>query len=139
MSRGKAWNKQKVLETLKPYFLLGYSITKACNIAGFDPSLVYRWADKDEEIALKIKAWQNKVSAKAREVVVNAILHDQDDQIARWWLERVERTDFAKPNRVELTGQDGQPLQLQKVEVEIINKHETFDDDDGQPKDDTQD
>ena len=103
MAQGKARNKQETIEALEPYFTLGYSVTKACSMAGIPQSTFQTWIDKDENLRLKVTAMQGKVSAKAREVLVKSINNGNEDS-AKWWLERRERESFS--TRHDITSGD---------------------------------
>lgn len=94
MAQGKAWDKENIIELLKPYFKRGNSVTKACKKAGIAQSTVQTWIDHDEELRLKIGVWQNEILEKARENVRNAIVKG-DKEISKWILERMEKDDFS--------------------------------------------
>jgi transposase-like protein len=115
--QGKKWNKDEVLNTLKPYFRLGYNVSKACRCAGIAESTVKHWIQKSEMLRLKVNAWQNEVSAQARANIIHAIKPKKDDEgntipgsaeQSRWWLERREKDDFSIRN--EHTGAEGGPI-----------------------------
>lgn len=108
MPQGVPWEKEKVVEILKPYFLLGYKINKACKLAKFSRDTFQTWYDADPLLQQKVLAWQGMLSAKAREQVAKAI-KDGDMTTARWWLERQEKDEFSA--RSEHTGKDGAPIQ----------------------------
>jgi hypothetical protein len=95
MAQGKKFKKEEVIASLEPLFRLGYSIDKACSLAKFTPSTVYRWAQQEPELATHIKSLQAMVGAKARKNVATAI-NKGDVQSSRWWLERAktDREDF---------------------------------------------
>lgn len=109
MAQGRAWNKQEVIEALKPYWQLGYSTNKACDLAQVPQSTVQTWIGDDEELRLKIKAWQGQVSATARKNVVEKIFGkkettdkdgnvipaiEPDVSLSQWWLERKDKDEF---------------------------------------------
>ena len=66
--QGKAWNKEEVVELLKPKFQLGYSFNKACELINLPPSTFKTWLETDEELRLKVNAWQNEISDLARTI-----------------------------------------------------------------------
>ncbi len=103
MAQGKAWKKEKVIEALEPYFKLGCSINKACSYAGVPQSTVQTWLETDDELRLKIGAWQNEVSLQVAEAIN--------------WLSKKEKDEFA--DRRELTGEDGGAIKVQGVEITI--------------------
>lgn len=101
----KVLNKQETLEALKPYFLLGMSITKACETSGIcDDQTILNWIKKDNTIRAKITGWQNYLSSKAREVWANKIQEEKDYQAAKDWLERKEKQEFSQKTEVENSG-----------------------------------
>lgn len=125
MAQGKAWDKETVTEALRPYFLLGYSVNKACDLAGIPQQTVQTWIGDDEELRLKIKAWQGQVSATARKNVVEKIYGRKsgrdangnpiaeilpDVSLSTWWLERKDKDEFkanenTDTNSIELIAQ----------------------------------
>ena len=131
MAQGKEWDKEKVVEALKPFFLLGYSIRKACIHAGIPHSTVQTWLEKDEELRLQIGAWQNMVNSKARKNLIDTIqgvVRDEHGAIIETipvaqrvatsleWLKGMEKDSFS--TRKELTGPDGEPLNSNLTEEE---------------------
>jgi transposase len=117
MAQGKSWNKEKIIELLKEYLKLGYSVNKACEISGIAQSTVQTWIDKDEELRLKINSWQNEPSVLARRNWIEALKYGKpskfgDDKYtpAKDWLERKEKNEFSL--RQEVTGKDGEKIQL---------------------------
>lgn len=126
MSQGLALDKEKVLESLRPYFLLGYNRNKACVLAKFDPSLLNKWEQADPELSIKINAWIGYVSSKARENLAEEITANKNSETSKWWLERREKKDFS--TRTEITGEEGKPLEaninLSKLTQEELDKLE---------------
>jgi len=112
MAQGKAWDKEKVIEVLKPYLLLGYSITKACELALIPQATVSTWMEKEPELRLLFLSFQGQVSATARKNIVIGIQGQQelkdengkviqeaikpDRDLSKWWLERKDKDEFAE-------------------------------------------
>lgn len=97
MAQGKAFTKEEkdeIVLSLKTYFQLGYSIKRACQNAGFNFQRVYEWVKDDEVLRTKIEAWQNEISAKARENWREQI-RGGDYQASKDWLERREKREFS--------------------------------------------
>lgn len=135
MAQGKAYTKEEkeeVIRSLKKYFLLGYSITKACEYAGFPYQRVYEWVKEDVGLRSKIGAWQGQINAKAREVIAHSILGDEKEGIkpdlrtAQWWAERMEREDFSTRTENDITTK-GEPIT--GFQFEIIDKTEDIEND----------
>lgn len=123
MSQGTGWDRETVVQTLEPYFRLGYSVKKACILANFPFSTFYGWYREDEMLRTRIKALQGMVSARAREVVASSV-KDGNREDARWWLERREKKDFSP--RQEVSGPRGTPLY--DLSKETLEKVEEFED-----------
>lgn len=120
MAQGYQFNKDEILQSLKPYFLLGMSITKACETLGnIQDQTILNWINDDPSIGVKIKAWQNYLSAKAREVWAARIQEGKDYTAAKEWLERKEKSEFS--GRTELTGADGQNFSVNVVNYATDN------------------
>jgi hypothetical protein len=103
-----AYDKEKTLEILKPYFQRGWSVTKVCDKSGYcDDQTILNWMEDDLEIRAKIKVWQNEITEVAVENWKQKI--NEGDYIAsKDWLERKAKDDFS--TRTETTGADGKDL-----------------------------
>lgn len=113
MSQGRAWNKDEVLKVLEPFFKLGCNVAKACEYAGISRTTVQTWIEQDEELRLKVEAWQKELSARARENWAKK-LEEGDYNASRDWLERKDKDEFSQ--RTELTGSEGKDLFLPSEE-----------------------
>lgn len=122
MSQGKAWKKDEVLEILEPYFKLGCNVTKACAYAGIPKSTVQTWLDNDEELRLKVTAWQNEASVQARKTWIRGLKKNSSD--AQNWLTKKEKDEFAE--RKEVTGADGEKLIDPDVKKKSDNAVKSF-------------
>ena len=105
MAQGRAWDKDKVIEALKPYYKLGYSSTKACQYAGIPQPTVTEWLKNDPELLLKVTAWQNEVNATARKNIAKKV-QEGDDETSKWWVERKERDEMSTRTNVDMTSKD---------------------------------
>lgn len=122
MAQGKAWNKEKIIEALEPYLKLGYSVNKSCEIVGIAQSTVQTWIDKEDELRLKIAAWQAEPDHKARKVIVQSIQKGKVED-AKWWAERREKADFSTKQEIDHTTQ-GEKIQsnLPPAVEEVLNQ-----------------
>jgi hypothetical protein len=100
MSQGKRWDKEKVLEVLRPFFELDYSVNKACDFAGIPSPTVHTWILDDEELRLKIQAWRGSGACAARKVILTEIKKGNRED-SKWWLERREKNDFSTKTEQE--------------------------------------
>jgi transcriptional regulator with XRE-family HTH domain len=95
----KPYNKKAVLESLEPFFRLGYSRYKACKLTGFDEGLLNKWEKADSTISIKIDAWIAETNIKAREVWKEEIKQGSY-QASKEWLERREKEEFSLKQEV---------------------------------------
>jgi hypothetical protein len=91
--QGKAYKKDEIIESLKPYFLLGYNRAKSCMFIGFDTSTLCKWEEKDHELSIKIDSWINYINSKARANITESIEKDKDKEDSKWWLTKQDK-DF---------------------------------------------
>lgn len=93
--------KKEIFRSLEPYFSLGYSLNKACILAGIPSSTAHDIISQEEELRIRMGALQNLVTTKARQVVASKIMEDEDASMAKWWLERKESDEFQTRQRVD--------------------------------------
>lgn len=105
MAQGKEWDKDEVIEILKPFFKQGCNVTKACAYAGIPRTTVQTWIENDEVLRLKVGVWQNEPNHLARSNWL-AKMAEGDFDSAKEWLRRKEKDEFSE--RTELTGADGE-------------------------------
>ena len=101
--RGKARTvkeKYELIRSLEHYFKLGYSLNKACELAGIPTSTAHDIINENESLRINMHAMQNLVTTKARQAVVQKI-EDGDVTTAKWWLERKEPSEFQGRQKVE--------------------------------------
>lgn len=110
MSQGIPRNKEKVIEALRPYFELDYSVKKACELVGVPQSTVQTWIDADDDLRVKIQGWQAQSSVLARKNWVEAIekgipTKNGPDKYtpAKDWLERREKGDWSTRTETDIT------------------------------------
>lgn len=110
-AKNRVYDKQKVMnETLKPIFELGYSVRKACDIAGIPSQTVQTWIENDSDLRAKVTIWQNTISQMARKNWQDAIKHGKPSKFgpdkytpAKDWLERREKKDFSTKIETDIT------------------------------------
>lgn len=104
MAQGKEYTieqRMELIEAIKPYLQLGYSLRRACEYAGVSHSTIYNWYINDEALRTEIKAWQGLVNTQARQNIVEHIMGNTkkgikpDLETSKWWAERRERDDFS--------------------------------------------
>lgn len=120
MAYNEPWNKDEIVEALRPYFECGYSVNKACVLAEFPRTTFATWMKEDKELRQKIKSWQNLTSAKARRNLVNAI-EKGDEGTSKWWLERREKNEFSTLTKTDLTS-GGEKIATYDITTDQIRK-----------------
>ena len=82
--RGKTYTQDQrnriVYELLKPYFLLGQSIERACMNAQIPPTTVREWIADDDVVRRQIESWQSYRATRA-ERYVSDVLEDRLENI----------------------------------------------------------
>lgn len=123
MAQGKEWNKDEVVEVLKPYFQLGYTVNRACELAGLPSSTLKTWLSTDNELRLKIRAWQGQIGAKARENLLKSV-KEGSEEASKWWLERniQERKEFS--TRAEVVPNETPDFDFTADEDELALEYE---------------
>lgn len=116
MAQGKEWNKEEVIRTLEPFFKLGCNAKKACAYAGIPYTTVNTWLNDDEELRIKVTAWQNEISMEARKTLKLSI-QSGDKMTALEWIKRKEKDEFSE--RTEQTGADGGAIEIKGIEINV--------------------
>lgn len=102
MAQGKPRDKEEVIEILRPYFQLGCSVNKACKSAGIPQSTVQTWIDNDDDLRLKIGAWQDEITMLSRKAIRTAI-EGNNIVPALEWLKRKEKDEFSDKTETDIT------------------------------------
>lgn len=114
-----AWDKDQIVESLRPYFQLGYNIHKACQLARFPRSTFQTWVDADDELRQKVESWQGLVNSKARENIARKV-QEGDTGESKWWLEKMD-ADFKPKSSVDLTNK-GEKFEKNELPKELTDK-----------------
>lgn len=122
MSQGKSWNKDEVIVILEPYFRLGCNVAKACSYAGIPRTTVQTWIEQDEELRLKIEAWQNEISVSARREWKRAI-EGGNTTSAQEWMKRKEKDEFSDRTETDITSK-GESISVTSEALAIAKEYE---------------
>lgn len=139
---GKVGRMRKLDEKMKDeickHIAVGCPFKVAANLAGIGTSTFFLWkatainiinelkdkkqtienASKEDIVYLEFLDAIKKAEAEAirrNVVIINAAANDHW-QAAAWWLERRIPNEFARKERLEITGEDGAPIQIGYVE-----------------------
>lgn len=106
----------KVVADLVAALQNGLTKKQAFRYAGISKDVYYDAIKRDEEFADKMRAAQEHLNFKSREVIAKAI-ENGSDLNARWWLERKNKDEFS-PRR-EVTGNKGGPVKTVSTTLTI--------------------
>lgn len=93
--RGKKRTKEEqyeLIEYVTEYLEMGFSLKKACNLAGVPYSSVRDMVSILEPLRAAVTAAQNKVNVQARQNLINSIAKG-NIQDSKWWMERMDRME----------------------------------------------
>lgn len=92
---------------------LGATYKLAAQYACIDHATLYRWLEKDATFATKVKEAEGAATVGWLAKIEKAA-SDGNWQAAAWKLERRYPDDFGRRERVEHTGADGGPIQVEQ-------------------------
>jgi hypothetical protein len=102
-----------VIRKLEEAFSIGASISEACMYANISRDTYYRWIANNKAVQERFEALLEKPILTARQSVVGAL--KTNPKLALKYLERKRKKEFSP--RMEMTGEDGQPLMPQEIKV----------------------
>jgi transposase len=110
---------KELIELLGTALQNGNYIETACDFAGINRATLYRWLHESEEddakpILKELSDTVRKARAQAEMRNVLRIQKAADDswQAAAWWLERSQPKKWSKQTNVELSGVNGNPINV---------------------------
>lgn len=93
--RGKKRTKEEQYEligVLEEYLEMGFSLKRACSLAGVPYSSVRDIISVMEPLRASVTAAQNRVNAIARQNIISSIERGNVND-SKWWMERFDRTE----------------------------------------------
>jgi transposase len=110
---------KELIELLGTALQNGNYIETACDFAGINRATLYRWLQESEEDDAKplLKELSDTVRKARAQAEMRNVLRIQkaaDDswQAAAWWLERSQPKKWSKQTNVELSGVNGNPINV---------------------------
>src|SRR5690348_6906786 len=97
---------ERLLEGLRH----GLTRRAAAAAAGFSKTTLYRMIDADTDGTLVTEIEKAEGQAEASFAAVIAAAAPKNWTAAAWWLERRRPTEYARSEKVEMTGKDGGPI-----------------------------
>jgi hypothetical protein len=105
----------EAIERLLKGLSLGMTRTAAAAHAGFSRTTLYRMIANDADGTLVTAIEKAEDSAEGTYTGIIAQAADKNWQAAAWWLERRRPAEFARRERLEMTGKDGGPIDHRSV------------------------
>ncbi len=105
----------ETLAKLEQAFSLGCSDLEACIYADVSPSILYRFQEKNPEFRERKEMLKQKLVLKARTVVAEA-LKNNDENTAKWYLERKARDEFAAKQEVAVGNLESSPFKIEIID-----------------------
>jgi hypothetical protein len=89
----------------------------AAAAAGFSKTTLYRMLDNDTDgtLVTAMEKAEGQAEAAYSTIVANAAADPKNWTAAAWWLERRHPADYAKRDKVEMSGPDGGPIESRDV------------------------
>jgi hypothetical protein len=111
-----------MVRRLEEAFSVGASISEACGYAGISRDTYYRWTKNNKGLLERFESLIESPVLRAKQSVVGSF--EKNPEIALKYLERKRKKEFSP--RMEMTGEDGQPLMPQEIKVtfqDFSNEH----------------
>lgn len=115
MAQGRAVTDESTEKLLKG-LRLGMTRRAASAFAGFSRTTLYRMIDKDDgTLVTAIEKAEGEAEAEFSAIVAREAAVPKNWTAAAWWLERRHPSDYARRERVEMSGPDGGPIDHRDV------------------------
>ena len=105
----------ETLAKLEQAFSLGCSDLEACIHADIAKSTLYDYQGRHPEFVERKEMLKRKLVLKARTVVANA-LEKEDENTAKWYLERKARDEFSTKQEMVIGNLDTSPFKIEVVD-----------------------
>lgn len=116
MAQGRAITDENIEKLLNG---LRHGLTRraAAGAAGFSKTTLYRMLNDDPDGTLVTAMEKAEAEAEATysTIIANAAADPKNWTAAAWWLERRHPQEYARREKVEMTGKDGGPLEHRDV------------------------
>lgn len=107
----------ETLGKLRDAFSYAATDEEACIYAGIHSDTLYEYCKNFPEFSEEKERLKNMPNFTAKKVII-AKIQEGDEKQANWWLERKAKQGFS--TRQELTGKDGQDLQIPEIKIKIV-------------------
>lgn len=96
MAQGIEFDKEEVIESMKPYFQLGYNRRRASLFVGIHPSTLTKWENADPTLSTKIDGWINEINVQSRKNIKKSIFEKESVNDSWEWISRTEKDMMPK-------------------------------------------
>lgn len=119
MAQGRQVTDENIERLLKG-LRLGMTRRAASGYAGFSKTTLYRMLEHDDgTLVTAMEKAEAEAEATYSAIVARAAEEPKNWTAAAWWLERRHPEDYAKRERVEMTGADGGPIDTRDLSAAI--------------------
>lgn len=95
-------NFDQIISDLKHGFTLDFTDLEACRYAGISHDTYYRWYKESDEFAVNMEIAKDFMS-KAAKTNIGDKVASGDTDLAKWWLERRRKQDYAARTETDVT------------------------------------
>ena len=106
----KAKYSPELTNEICKYLRAGNTQKDSARLAGIAEDTYYTWKKEHTEFAESME--KAELECKARNIAIIQQAAEHTWQAAAWWLERKHNMEFALKQLNEITGKDGNPIQL---------------------------
>lgn len=99
----------------------GGVITKVAFAMGCSWNTAAKYIARSPTLQKAIEDEKSIVTDHAKNNLITAIVKKGDLQLSKWWVTMMD-PDFMPKSRQEITGQDGEPIEVQHTESELTNE-----------------
>lgn len=110
---------KKTVKKLIEGFKRDYTVEEACAYAKISKQTFYNWLDNDKKFLDEIECAKYYLFQAAKNTIGHRISKG-DKELAKWFLERRAKRLYAQ--RTELTGEEGEPVQVTGIIFEKAKK-----------------
>lgn len=84
IKKDKGLDQDIIIESIKPYLQLGYSLKKSCLLAGVAYTTVHTWCRNNPSLRILFYSYSNLASVKSRQNIVKEIQSGSVENSWRW-------------------------------------------------------
>lgn len=102
----------------------GASRASAARAGGIDDSTLYEWMNAHPDFGERVREADDLVRKRVEEAFFGDVTGGKDWRARLAWLQARYPSDWSARSRLELTGKDGGPVQIQQLADAIVSASE---------------